>query len=95
MTAVCRERELRKKERMEKEMKELKETLEHRAREIKARQGMVAQGEDQISKLEQMLKEQVGVAHEGEPPGGARRTATAGSRRTHTPRPLCERGAAR
>jgi chromosome segregation ATPase len=55
---MCRERELRKKERMEKEMKELKETLEHRAKEIKARQNMVAQGEDQIARLEQMLKDQ-------------------------------------
>lgn len=52
------ERELRKKERMEKEMKELKATLEQRTQEIKMKQSLVAQGEDQISRLEQMLKEQ-------------------------------------
>jgi DNA-binding IclR family transcriptional regulator len=41
------EREMRKKERMEKEMKELKQTLENRAHEIKAKQHTISQGEDQ------------------------------------------------
>ena len=52
------ERELRKKERMEKEMLELKRTLDNRTYEIKQKQALIAQGEDQILRLEQMLKEQ-------------------------------------
>jgi chromosome segregation ATPase len=54
------ERELRKKERMEKEMLELKRTLDNRTYEIKQKQTLVAQGEDQILRLEHMLKEQRG-----------------------------------
>eukprot|EP00899_Mesostigma_viride_P002905 jgi/Mesvir1/12615/Mv16076-RA.1 len=52
------EREMRKKERMEKEMKELKMALEHRQLDIKQKQSLVVNGQEQIAKLEHMLKEQ-------------------------------------
>uniref|UniRef100_A0A061SN17 Flagellar associated protein n=1 Tax=Tetraselmis sp. GSL018 TaxID=582737 RepID=A0A061SN17_9CHLO len=51
------ERETRKKQRMEKEMKELKSALEARQHEIKEKQTEVSAAEDQIAKLQQMLKD--------------------------------------
>ena len=49
------EKELRRKERMEKEIKELKNVLENRQHELKAKQSSVQHGEEQIARLEQML----------------------------------------
>mmetsp|Transcript_23941 Transcript_23941/g.66472 ORF Transcript_23941/g.66472 Transcript_23941/m.66472 type:complete len:870 (+) Transcript_23941:229-2838(+) len=51
------ERETRKKERMEKEMKELKNLLEARQLEIKQKQALVAGADEQVAKLQQLLKE--------------------------------------
>ncbi|KXZ47347.1 hypothetical protein GPECTOR_36g70 [Gonium pectorale] len=51
------EREIRKKERMEKEMKELRQQLEVRSSEIKQKQMQVTTTEEQVGKLEQMLRE--------------------------------------
>ena len=52
------EKELRRKERMEREVKELRTVLETRQHEVKAKQAQVQHGEEQIARLEQMLKEQ-------------------------------------
>ncbi|PNH05361.1 hypothetical protein TSOC_008387 [Tetrabaena socialis] len=51
------EREVRKKERMEKEMKELRTQLEVRSGDIKQKQLQVTATEEQVGKLEQMLRE--------------------------------------
>lgn len=51
------ERETRKKERMEKEMKELKLALEARQLEIKQKQAMVASADEQLARLQVVLKE--------------------------------------
>ena len=51
------EREVRKKERMEKEMKELKSALEARQLEIKHKQSLVSSAEEQVSKLQSLIKE--------------------------------------
>eukprot|EP00898_Chlorokybus_atmophyticus_P000353 jgi/Chlat1/1318/Chrsp118S01746 len=52
------EREQRKKERMEKEMKELRGGLEARQAEIRSKQALVAQGQEQLARYEVLLKEQ-------------------------------------
>lgn len=51
------EREQRKKERMEKEMKDLKTTLDTRAVEMKQKQLSIQASEEQVAKLEQMLRD--------------------------------------
>eukprot|EP00742_Colponemidia_sp_Colp-10_P001279 GILJ01001378.1.p1 GENE.GILJ01001378.1~~GILJ01001378.1.p1 ORF type:complete len:869 (-),score=252.53 GILJ01001378.1:154-2760(-) len=51
------EREQRRKERLEKELKELRQTLEQRHQELKQKQNMITQGAEQIAKLEQQLKD--------------------------------------
>ena len=50
-------RELRKKERLEREMKELKSALEARQADIKAKSAAATQAEEQVQRLEQSLKE--------------------------------------
>jgi uncharacterized coiled-coil protein SlyX len=45
---------------MEKEVKELKAALEAKAADIKTKQASIQLGQEQISKLEHMLKEQKG-----------------------------------
>ena len=52
------EREARKKDRLEKEIRDLKGHLEQRAQELKSKQGMVTQSEEHVARLEMMLKEQ-------------------------------------
>ncbi|KAG2452279.1 hypothetical protein HYH02_003303 [Chlamydomonas schloesseri] len=51
------EREIRKKERMEKEMKELRQQLEIRSSEIKQKQVQMTSTEEQVAKLEQMVRD--------------------------------------
>ncbi|GFH17729.1 uncharacterized protein HaLaN_14421 [Haematococcus lacustris] len=51
------EREARKKERMEKEMKELRVSLEARQSEIKAKQQQVAVTEESVQRLEGMMRD--------------------------------------
>ncbi|KAG2452283.1 hypothetical protein HYH02_003307 [Chlamydomonas schloesseri] len=51
------EREIRKKERMEKDMKELRQQLEMRTAEIKSKQLQMAATEEQVARLEQMLRD--------------------------------------
>lgn len=51
------EREQRKKERMEKEMKDLKGTLDQRSVEMKQKQLSIQASEEQVAKLEQMLRD--------------------------------------
>ncbi|KAG2443529.1 hypothetical protein HXX76_001881 [Chlamydomonas incerta] len=51
------EREIRKKERMEKEMKELRQQLEIRSSEIKQKQLQMTSTEEQVAKLEQMVRD--------------------------------------
>ena len=55
LTVCCRE--LRKKERLEREMKELKNALEARQADIKAKSAAATQAEEQVQRLEQSLKE--------------------------------------
>ena len=55
LTLSCRE--LRKKERLEREMKELKSALEARQADIKAKSAAATQAEEQVQRLEQSLKE--------------------------------------
>jgi len=60
------EREMRRKERLEKELKDLKSTLEKRQEEIKQKQNAINQGQDELQKLELKLKDlenQVSRAH--------------------------------
>lgn len=52
---ICRE--ARKKERLEREVKELKGALESRQAEIRSKQAAATQAEEQVQRLEQMLKE--------------------------------------
>lgn len=59
-------RETRKKERMEKELKDLKASLELKSADIKTKQGSIALGQEQISKLEHMLKEQKSATEKGQ-----------------------------
>eukprot|EP00873_Tetraselmis_striata_P013169 jgi/Tetstr1/433433/TSEL_022707.t1 len=51
------EREVRKKERMEKEMKDIKAALEERQMEIKQKVALVAAADEQVAKLQGLLKE--------------------------------------
>jgi chromosome segregation ATPase len=51
------EREVRKKERMEKEMKDVKSALEERQMEIKQKVALVAGADEQVAKLQGLLKE--------------------------------------
>ena len=50
-------REARKKERLEREVKELKQALESRQAEIRSKQAAATQAEEHVARLEQMLKE--------------------------------------
>ena len=52
------EREQRKKEKMEKEMADLRLQLDQRTSEVKSKQVSIAQGEETVAKLEASLKEQ-------------------------------------
>ena len=55
------ERELKRKERMEMEMKELKSTLETKNMEIKSKSSLVNQAQEQVQSLEGMLRDQRGA----------------------------------
>lgn len=59
--AEC-ERELKRKERMEKEIRELKVSLESKQNEIKSKQQEVADSQEQVEKLEHQLREQKQLA---------------------------------
>ena len=52
------ERELRKKDRMEKEMRDLRALLDERALDLKQKQLAVQQAEEQAQRIEMLLKEQ-------------------------------------
>jgi len=52
------EREQRRKERHEKDLKELKRMLDEQTMELKSKQGQLAQAEDNIARLEQRVKDQ-------------------------------------
>ena len=51
---------------MEKELKDLKLSLETKSADIKTKQGSIALGQEQIAKLEHMLKEQKSATEKGQ-----------------------------